>query len=206
VVPDQYASGLQDRYSATIYRSTRQVPLSRPLVLLRSRNEPVLLAGDVRRAVEAVDADVPMSDAGTIADLVERQNWFYGVFGSLFVAFGAAALFLASIGLYGVMAFSVSTRRRELGVRMAVGADRARVTRMILGQGLTQTAIGIGVGTLFALGVSSLVSALLFQVEPRDPGIFGGTLVVLLITAILACWIPARRAAAVDPLEAMRSE
>ena len=206
VVPDQYASGLEDRFPETIYRSTRQTPLGRPLVLLRSRNDPVLLAGDVRRAVEAIDADVPMSNAGSVAHLLERDNWYYDVFGTLFVAFGAAALFLASIGLYGVMAFSVSTRKREMGVRMAVGADGARVTRMILRQGMTQTAIGLGVGTLFALGVSRLVAAILFQVDPRDPAIFSGILAVLLITAVLACWIPARRAASVDPLEAMRSE
>jgi putative ABC transport system permease protein len=128
------------------------------------------------------------------------------VFGALFVSFGAAALFLASIGLYGVMSFSVSTRRREMGVRMAVGAEAKDVIGLVMRQGMTQTALGLVFGTIFALAVSRLLAALLFDVKPRDPLIFSGIVAVLLVTAVLACWIPALRAAAVDPIEAMRSE
>jgi ABC-type antimicrobial peptide transport system permease subunit len=138
--------------------------------------------------------------------VIRRDNWQYGVVGALFVSFGLAALFLASLGLYGVMSFSVGRRTREIGVRMSLGATTRDVLRMVFLQGLTQTTIGLAAGTAFALAVSRVIAALLFKVEPRDPFIFAGVIGVLLLTTVVACWVPARRAAAVDPLEAMRTE
>jgi putative ABC transport system permease protein len=119
---------------------------------------------------------------------------------------GFAALFLAAIGLYGVMSFSVSRRTREMGVRMALGAQRGDVIRLILRQGAVQLAIGIGIGLAGAWGVSTLLSGVLFGVGPRDPVTFLTTVAVLVLTGLVASWIPALRATRVDPLVAIRTD
>jgi ABC-type antimicrobial peptide transport system permease subunit len=128
------------------------------------------------------------------------------VFGGLFLIFGLAALALAAIGLYGVMAFSVSQRTREVAVRMAIGAQSSQVRRMILRQGVAQTAVGMLLGLVLAAGVSQLLSVILLDVQARDPLVFGTVVQVLTATALLACIIPARRATRLDPLEALRHE
>jgi putative ABC transport system permease protein len=124
----------------------------------------------------------------------------------MFLIFGFVALFLASIGLYAVMSFSVSRRTREVGIRMALGAQGSDVVRMIFGQGLLQLVVGMTVGLAMALGISRLMSVILFQVQPRDPVVFGGVAVVLTAVGLLACFIPASRATRVDPLVALRSD
>jgi len=124
----------------------------------------------------------------------------------MFMIFGVVALFLASVGLYAVMSFSVSRRRREVGIRMALGARSGDVVRMIFGQGLIQLGIGMTVGLALAFGISTLMKVILFQVQPRDPAIFGGVVGVLLAVGLLACLVPARRATLVDPLVALRSD
>jgi ABC-type antimicrobial peptide transport system permease subunit len=120
--------------------------------------------------------------------------------------FGFVALFLASVGLYAVMSFSVSRRIREVGIRMALGARAADVVRMIFRQGLVQLVVGMALGLLFATGMGQLLKAILFQVQPRDPSIFVGVAAVLTLVGMIACLVPARRATRVDPLVALRSE
>ena len=122
------------------------------------------------------------------------------------LAYVVIALFLASIGLYAVMSFSVSRRTREMGIRMALGARGRNVVGMIFRQGALQLTIGMMVGLAFALGVSQLMTILLFDVQPRDPVIFTGVAVVHVAVGMMACLIPARRATRVDPLVALRSE
>ena len=124
----------------------------------------------------------------------------------MFMIFGFVALFLASVGLYAVMAFSVSRRIREVGIRMALGARAADVVRMIFRQGLIQLAIGMSIGLLIATGIGRTLKVILFQVEPRDPTIFAGVAVVLTLVGLVACLVPARRATQVDPLVALRAE
>jgi ABC-type antimicrobial peptide transport system permease subunit len=124
----------------------------------------------------------------------------------MFMIFGLIALFLASVGLYAVMAFSVSRRIREVGIRMALGARGPDVVRRVFGQGLVQLGVGMGVGLALALVVSRVMSVILFDVQPRDPVVFGGVAGVLTIAGLLACLIPARRAVRVDPLVALRAE
>lgn len=123
----------------------------------------------------------------------------------MFMIFGFIALFLAAIGLYAVMSFSVSRRTREIGIRMALGARGQDVVRMIFRQGAIQLGIGMAFGLVLALGVSQLLKILLLDVQPRDPYIFSGVVVTLLAAGLLACLIPARRATKVDPLAALRS-
>jgi putative ABC transport system permease protein len=160
----------------------------------------------VREVVSAIDADIPTYYVRTLRQSIDEETWFYRVFGVLFMIFGFAALLLAAIGLYAVMAFSVSQRTREVGIRMAVGAQTRDVMAMIMRQGFVQVLVGMVIGLVFALAVSQLLSIILFNVQPRDPAIFAAIVFVLSATALLACFVPARRATAVDPLDALRTE
>ena len=154
--------------------------------------------------IASLDADLPIYWVYSMTEAIERPTWFVRVFGTMFMIFGVIALFLAGIGLYAVMAFSVSRRTREVGIRMALGAKSADVVRLIFGQGMMQLGIGLAAGLLMAAGVSRLLSIILFDVQPRDPAIFGGVVAVLATAGLLACYLPARRATAVDPLVALR--
>jgi ABC-type antimicrobial peptide transport system permease subunit len=122
------------------------------------------------------------------------------------MVFGVAALLLAAIGLYAVMAFSVSRRAREVGIRIALGARTSHVLRLVFRQGIIQLVIGLTLGLGLGALVSQGVAAALFEVQPRDPATFAGVVAVLTVAGLLACYIPARRAAKVDPLSAMRAE
>lgn len=175
-------------------------------VLGRTRGNPLAVTADIRNSVWAIDRDLAFEYVNTLRGAIAVDTWFFGVFGGLFLVFGLAALALAAIGLYGVMAFSVSQRTREVAIRMAVGAQRSQVRRMILRQGVAQTAAGMLLGLALAAGVSQLLSVILFDVQARDPLIFGTVVLVLMATALLACIIPARRATRLDPLEALRHE
>jgi ABC-type antimicrobial peptide transport system permease subunit len=139
-------------------------------------------------------------------EAIARPLWFVRVFGTMFMIFGLIALFLAGVGLYAVMAFSVSRRTREVGIRMALGAKARDLVAMIVRQGLWQLGAGMIAGLTFALGVAQLMSVVLFDVQPRDPMIFGLVVAVLSGAGLLACLIPALRATRVDPLIALRSD
>jgi ABC-type antimicrobial peptide transport system permease subunit len=124
----------------------------------------------------------------------------------LMTLFGAAALLLAAIGIYGLMAYSVQQRTQELGIRQALGADSARLRKMVVRQGMRLTLIGVVIGMAAAFGVARLIAALLFGVGATDPLVFLGVPLLLSAVALLAVWVPARRASAVDPIEALRYE
>ncbi len=124
----------------------------------------------------------------------------------LLATFALVALFLAAVGLYGVVAYTVSQRTQEIGVRMAIGAQRADVLRMVLGGGMKLSLIGLAIGLAAALALAELVTTLLFGVEPFDPASYGATAAVLLAVSLLACYVPARRATLVDPIVAIRQE
>jgi ABC-type antimicrobial peptide transport system permease subunit len=158
----------------------------------------------VRDAVLAIDGDLPIYFVQTLKQAVDSAHWFYMIFGSLFMVFGGATLFLASVGLYGVMATSVSQRTREMGVRMALGAEARDVLRLVMRQGLIQLAIGLVLGLGLAVGLTGLLQMLLFEVNPRDPMVYSAIGAVLTVTAAIACLIPAARATRVDPMHALK--
>ena len=137
---------------------------------------------------------------------IKQATWFYDVFGTLFIVFGVAALFLASVGLYGVLAFSVSRRIREMGIRMALGAEGPRVLKLVMRQGVIQLVIGLAIGLTMAFFLSDIVSLMMFQVQPRDPTVFTGVALVIAAVGLLASFVPARRATRVSPMEALRQE
>ncbi|HEX6536987.1 MAG TPA: ABC transporter permease [Gemmatimonadaceae bacterium] len=176
------------------------------LVVRASGGDPMAFTPAVRQAVASLDPDIPLYWVYSMERALERPTWFYRVFGTMFMLFGVVALFLASIGLYAVMAFSVSRRARELGIRMALGARGADVVRLVLRQGVVQLAIGMIAGLGIAAAVSRLMHMILFDVEPRDPLIFAGVVAVLSAAGLLACLIPARRATLVDPAVALRAD
>lgn len=168
--------------------------------------EPMALTAPVRQAVARLNADIPLYSVYSMDEAVARPLWYIRVFGTMFMIFGGISLFLAAIGLYAVMSFSVSRRTHEMGIRMALGARAGQVIRLILREGAWQLGLGISFGLMLAAAVAQATSAILFEVQPRDPGVFGGVVVVLAITGMFACLLPARRVTRVDPLAALRSE
>jgi putative ABC transport system permease protein len=132
--------------------------------------------------------------------------WQYGLFGAMFAVFGGIALFLAAIGVYGVISYGVSQRTQEIGVRVALGAGRRHVVGMVIRQGLSLAGLGIGLGLAGAFGVTRVVSSLLFGVSPQDPVSFAAVALFLSAVAVLASYMPARRATRVDPIVALRLE
>ena len=205
-VADQFTGDQNDPKSPVIYQPFAQARNSFMYISARTNGAPMGLTQSVRAAVTKLNTDIPLYWVMPLDQAIAQSLWFVKVFGTMFMIFGVVALFLASVGLYAVMSFSVSRRRREVGIRMALGAQGRDVVRMIFGQGLVQLGIGMTIGLALALGISSLMKVVLFQVEPRDPAIFGGVVGVLLAVGLLACLVPARRATLVDPLVALRSD
>jgi ABC-type antimicrobial peptide transport system permease subunit len=160
--------------------------------------------------VAKVDADLPLYYVDTPARHIQgfvSQNRIVAV---MFTIFGVVAMVIAAAGIYGIMSFSVSQRVQELGVRMALGADRRRILKMVLGQGSVQTAIGLGLGLLLTLGLATIIGdgiqTVLFGVSPRDPFVYGTVAALLALASLLATLVPARRATRVDPMIALRAE
>jgi predicted permease len=173
---------------------------------IRTAGNPISLTNAVREQIRASDPKVPVFDAMHMNDVRRLSYWQYGLFGWMFGIFGAIALVLAAIGVYGVISFSVSQRTQEIGVRVALGAQRRDVLGMIVGHGLTLAAFGIGIGALAAFGVTRLIGSLLINVSPTDPLSFGWVAVFLALIVAVASYFPARRATGVDPIIALRAE
>lgn len=212
VVPDLQMQGFQPTGSPSSIPAGFYLPVGQSdPTTMNLVVRPVPGSGDavmagMRDAIRAIDPDVPLYELRTLDAAIHESNWFYGVFGSVFIVFGLAALFMASAGLYGVLSFSVNRRTQEMGIRMALGAEGGRVTRLVLRQGLLQIGVGLVIGLLMAAGVSNVVSALMFQVDPRDPTVFGGVVAMILLVGVVASLVPARRATRVDPMVALRAD
>jgi len=167
---------------------------------------PLQLSTAVRDAVFTADPDTPIYFVQTLEEAMAQNTWFYRIFGNLFMAFGLAALFLASVGLYGVMSFSVSHRVGEMGVRMALGAQARQVVGLVLRQGMGQIALGLVFGSVIAILLARALTLVLYQVQPWDPATFAGVLVILIATGVGASAVPALRATRVDPMVALHTE
>lgn len=158
----------------------------------------------VRSAVASVHADTPLYFVQTLQSRIDETTWIFNIFGSLFMTFGGVALFLASIGLYGVMAFTVARRTPEVGIRLALGATGGQVLSLVLRQGLGQVAVGLVLGAGVALLASRGLALVLFEVSPYDPIVFASIAILLAATGLLATFVPARRASKADPAIALR--
>jgi predicted permease len=175
-------------------------------MVVRAGMDSASITSAVRGALQGIDPNVPLVNIRTMDDVVAQSNAPRRFTMFLLAIFAGAALFLAAIGIYGVLAYAVAQQTHEIGVRMALGAQPRDVVRLVVGQGMRLAAIGAGLGVAAALFLSRLMVGMLYEVKPSDPVTFASVLVVLLIVALLACYIPARRATRVDPLAALRYE
>jgi putative ABC transport system permease protein len=175
-------------------------------LLVRATGDPAALTPAIRAAIRASDPAIPMFSASSMDEIRRTGFWQYRLFGQMFGSFGALAVVLAIVGVYGVLSYSVSQRTQEFGVRMALGAEPRDVRRMMIRQGLTLAAWGIGFGALGAFGITRVIGSLLYNVTATDPLSFGGVMLLMLAVAAAAAYLPARRATLVDPLVALRAE
>ena len=206
VVRDVKSARVDGPPSPVMYRPLFQLSNLNLTLVVRTRQDPAMLAESIRREVRAVDPNEPVFSVRTM-DVVVASTFAERRFTMLLLAlFAVTALALSAIGIYGVMAYFVTQRTREIGIRMALGASSRDVLRMVLGQGARLAAAGVVVGLAGALAITRAISALLYAVSPRDPATLAALSAALAVIALAACYIPARRATRVDPIRALRYE
>jgi len=213
VVPDVFIAGggpgfgqaaeIKEQY----YRPIAQVPGTRSVSLaVRTQGDPGAFAAPARGVVSRIDPNLPIYFVRSMDETVAAGTWGYGLFGSLFTIFGIVALFLAAVGLYGVMAFSVSRRTQEMGVRMAMGAEARDILSLIVGNGMRQLGLGMVIGLVLGGLLVQPMRVIFFQVEPTDPFVYMTIVSTLTLAGLLACLIPARRAMKVQLVDALRPD
>ena len=207
VVADAHYGGMNEAPMPLVYASVLQHDSNMsPSFAVRTDGDPVLVASSIRSVLKQIDKDIPMARVMTMEETVSNSVAQPRLETILLGLFGALALILASVGIYGVLAYSVSQRTSEIGIRMALGASRSSVLGMVLSQGLRLAAVGMAIGFVLAIGLTRLMASILFAVSPTDPATFTAVLLVLATIAMLACYLPARRATKVDPMVALRYE
>jgi putative ABC transport system permease protein len=206
VVGDTKTGSLTGEGGAQIYVPNAQAQFNLMGLVIRTAGDPAAFATTLRREVQALDKDQPIYNVRTMDDVVANSLGTRRVSMQLFAVFGIAALLLAAVGIFGVMAYSVTQRTQEIGIRMALGAQGGDVLRMVVRQGMTLALIGIGVGLAGAFGLTRVLANLLFGVKATDPVTFVAISLLLTFVALVACYLPARRASRVDPLIALRAE
>jgi len=175
-------------------------------LLIRTRETPGAITNALSREVHALDPTLAPYAADRLQEQVDQRGYTQRLAVTLLAIFGGMALFLAAIGLYAVMSYSVSQRTHELGLRMALGADAGNLLRLVLSHGLRLTTAGVIVGAITALTLTRLMGNLLYKVSPHDPLAFGSALVVIAIASLAACFLPAWRATRIDPVQALREQ
>lgn len=206
VVGDLRRDPFDKIYRPAMYRPYQQHAMRSFDVLLRTAGDPKMLSASARAQVAAIDADQPIYEFKTLAELFDDQLAGFRFLSVLMAIFGLVALFLSSIGVYAVMAYSVSERTHEIGVRMALGARPPDVVWMIVRRGLVLTATGLAIGLPITLGIARQLASIIFGVKEYDPAMFATGMAVLAAAAFLASYIPARRATGVDPLVTLRTD
>jgi len=206
VAGDVHGADLSARPWPTVYWPYPELAYNGMSILVRTQVAPLSILPTVREIVSGLDKNLPIANVATmdqmISDSVSRSRFMM----FLLAVFAAVALVLSSIGIYGVMSYAVAQRTNEIGIRMALGAQRSHVLRLILGQGSRLILSGIVIGVSVALVLTRLMSTLLFGVGARDPLTFAGVALLLALVALAACYFPARRAMKVDPMIALRYE
>jgi predicted permease len=176
-------------------------------ILLRTKGTPPAdMARSLQLVVQAMDQDLPVFDVLTMEEALYKQRWFLSVFGALFFSFAAIGLVIALVGIYGVCAQAAVLRAREIGIRLALGATSQKILLVMMSRGATQLVLGLIIGLAGAFAVTNLLKAVLVQVSPHDPLALVGVVVLLATTGLFACWLPARRAAALQRVDALREE
>ena len=206
IAGDVKHNSLVDDVGYDIYYSAFQSYAKQTHFVARTQGDPMIIAKDIQRAIWQVSPDTGVFNLMPLTRLTANTIWQSRVWGLLLGIFSAIALVLATAGIYGVMAYFVTQRTREIGIRMALGAQWSDVLKMIMRSGMLLVTIGLVIGLLGALALTRLMTTLLFEVSPTDPITFGVVALCLIVAALLACYIPARRATKVDPLVALRYE
>jgi putative ABC transport system permease protein len=205
VIGDVRHSGLEAPPSPEMYMPAVQGPPSNPFIVVRANGDPAALAASVRAEVQAVDKGIAAYDIRTMAQ-VRAESVAQRRFVLLLVgAFGVLALVMAAVGVYGVMALIVSERTTEIGIRLALGAVPGGVLRLVIGRGLALASVGVAVGVAAAAALAPLLRAQLFGIGALDPLTMAAVPGLLLAIAAVACWLPARRAMKIDPVNALRA-
>jgi putative ABC transport system permease protein len=205
VVSDVKYQGLAGVDESAIYESYTQSPFRSVNLMIRSAGASVP-AAQVRSRLNSVDPDVPLSDAQTMRERLAASVGRPRYWATLVGIFAAVGVVLAAVGIYGVLSYSVSRQARDIGIRMALGAQASSVRRTVVGRGMGQAALGLGVGLGGALYLTRWLEGLLFGVSPTDPATFGLVSVLLLVVALAACYWPAQRATKVDPVRVLTEE
>lgn len=206
VVADVRDKGLQESPGLMVYVPYWEHPPAPAAIVARTGGDPTTAAGAIRAAVWSVDSQLPVSNIETMQQIESRSLSQQRFQIALLAIFAGSALLLAALGTYGVLAFSVARRTNEIGIRIALGAQHADILSTVMRRGLAPVAAGVGGGIIGALALGRVLAGFLFSVKPYDPATLVAVLIVTFVTAAAACWIPARRATKVDPLEALRYE
>jgi putative ABC transport system permease protein len=208
VVADSKQDSVDSEAQPEVYHPYAQFPFASFLVtfVIRTASNPLDLAATVRNAVREIDPDQPVIQVRTMENVISESIWRQHFTASMLAAFAAVALLLSAVGIYGVLSYSVSRRRHEIGVRAALGATERDILRMVVGEGLFLALIGVPAGIVAALGLTRLMASLLYGIRPRDPLTFAALSLLITAVAVLASYIPARRATKVDPVVALRYE
>jgi predicted permease len=211
VVPDMFMEGMR-KFMAGAGPAGFYIPMSHSEVgkfvriAVRTRGAPMAVTPDVRAAVESLDPNLPIYNVISMQGVIAKETWPYWVFSEMFVVFGFIALFLASVGLYSVMRFAVSRRTKELGIRMAFGANSQSLVRLVMTRGVAQLGVGMTLGIALATSAARPLQFLLYEGDARDPAVFGLVVLSLAVTGLLASFFPARRITRLDPMLALTPE
>jgi predicted permease len=203
-VPQRLGGG--EDHVAEILIPATQIKAQTLTWAVRSDSPPAALVAAVRRTLRDRDANLAFADASTLREHVSRSGWQSRMYAQLMGVFSFVALVIAALGIYGVMAYSVAQRTREIGIRMALGAARADVQRMVVGQALRLTLLGTGLGLALAFALTRFMHGILFGIRPDDPPTFLGVTLILVLSSAAAAWLPTARAVRVDPVVALRHE
>jgi hypothetical protein len=211
VVPDMYMEGMR-QFMAGAGPAGYYIPMSQSemgqfaRIAVRTQGAPMAVTPDVRAAVESLDPNLPIYEVVSMPGLIDKETWPYRVFNEMFVVFGFIALFLASVGLYSVMRFAVSRRTKELGIRLALGANNPSLVRLVMKRGAVQLGIGMTLGLVLVASAAGPLQVLLYEGDVRDPAVFGLVVLSLAVTGVLASFVPAYQITRLDPVSSLTPE
>ena len=209
IVPDLLMQGIGNNNASPVgyYIPIPQSDVANGVrVAVRTRGEPAAVSSLIRSVVASLDADLAVYEIETLRRVIDRQTWFYRVFGTFFMVFGVCALLLAAAGLYGVMSFAVTQRTREMGVRSALGAQGQQLIALVMRKSVVQLAVGLFLGLGLALLASGALQPVLYRVNPRDVTVFVAVVATLALVSLTASFLPARRVTRIDPVAALAAE
>lgn len=206
VAGDLKEGSLDSEAVPTVYYIHAHLAYTRMVFVARCERDPLMLTGAVRRAIHNIDPAQPVAQVRTMEEILGDTYGRQRFAATLLAGFSIAALLVAAIGIYGVLAYSVTERTREIGIRAALGADPRRIVRLVVTSGARFVLAGVAAGLAGALALSGLLKSLLFGVGAHDPVTFAGVAAVLVAVALIAAYVPARRASQLNPVEALRAE